>query len=224
MPISKNASRFLPKDRSYTELEALYSLQLDSNNNTEVTVSGYSSLWRWSRGKVSRFLETIGAVIEYPDDTRNQRNRRGHIMIHKPDIERTKDGHIRFIDSNNLGGVTDIRRTKDGHKASIRQGTTKDTDTKTDKDTKTLAVLEPEITTNKLTGTEVEKDFLRLWKLYPKKEGKRSAVKSFKASVKNAGDLQRITKALENYKAVLAAEPTRPTQHGSTWFKTGRIP
>ena len=66
IPISKGFLKALPHDREYTELEAAYSLQIDYDCKNEITVAGYSDLWRWSRGKVYRFLERMNVEIKYP--------------------------------------------------------------------------------------------------------------------------------------------------------------
>lgn len=64
MPISRNLAQYLPKDRKYTELEAIYSLQLDYVNKRNASISGYSKLWGWSRKTVSSFLANALAEIE----------------------------------------------------------------------------------------------------------------------------------------------------------------
>ncbi|MFC1580038.1 hypothetical protein ACFL4N_03920 [Thermodesulfobacteriota bacterium] len=104
VPISKAFLKDLPHDRPYTELEAMYSLQVDYDQEQPVTISGYASLWRWSRGKVDRFLKRIDVEILYPEDTRKKQNQNGQIVIQKPDR----------------------KRTDNGHKASRKRGTTKD--------------------------------------------------------------------------------------------------
>ena len=63
MPISRHVAEFLPTDRPFTELEALYSVQLDYYNKRRASVSGYSKRWGWSRKKVDSFLLSISAEI-----------------------------------------------------------------------------------------------------------------------------------------------------------------
>ena len=41
--------------------------------------------------------------------------------------------------------------------------------------------------------------FESLWTLYPKKDGKKAALRHFMASVKNPGALERVEKAVDNY-------------------------
>ncbi len=63
MPISRYVAEFLPTDRPFTELEALYSVQLDYCNGKRASVSGYSKRWGWSRKKVDSFLFSISPEI-----------------------------------------------------------------------------------------------------------------------------------------------------------------
>ena len=57
VPLDKALVHFLPKDRPYTTLEAMYCLSVDVDNGNEGSINGYASLWGWSRNKVRRFLE-----------------------------------------------------------------------------------------------------------------------------------------------------------------------
>lgn len=126
IPISKNFINDLPKDRPYTKLEAAYCLQLDYDNNNEVTVSGCSDLWQWSRKKVYLFLDQMGIEIIYPEITQKIKNQRGHIGLHKRDIKGTYKGHIRLIDFSTLQTEKNIKGTYKGHKGDIKGSTTID--------------------------------------------------------------------------------------------------
>jgi len=83
----------LPHGREYTELEAAFSVQIDSDNENRVTIAGYADLWKWSRGRVARFLGKLGVTIKYDNPTEKLRNQRGHINGHKTDISTQKNGH-----------------------------------------------------------------------------------------------------------------------------------
>ena len=133
VPISKAFTKHLPKDRPYTELEAAYSMQVDYDNHRSVTVSGYADLWQWSRNKVRNFLNRSGVSIAYPENTQEKRRQKGHITVQKrtlkgqeKDINWTKKGQIRFIDSKGLQNQKDINGTRKGHKKDIRRSTTND--------------------------------------------------------------------------------------------------
>ncbi len=70
---------------------------------------------------------------------------------------------------------------------------------------------------------EKEKDkipvlvFNKLWERYPNKDGKKAALRRFKASVKTKQDVKNINKALDNY---LKSEKVKKgyIKNGSTWF------
>lgn len=60
--------------------------------------------------------------------------------------------------------------------------------------------------------------FDMLWELYPMKDGKKSARKSYISSVKTDKDKSNIAQALINYKNHLANNPWKRPKNGSTWF------
>lgn len=96
--IDKRFVDLLPKDMEYTYLEAMVSYSVDRDQGKVVSISGYASLWRWSRNKVRHFISTIGKGDDFYAD------RLG-----------TGKGHpVRFI-FNNLQGVKDRLRTGEGH-------------------------------------------------------------------------------------------------------------
>ena len=65
VPIAKNASIFLPVGyRPYTQVEALFRIQLDHDDCRRVSVAQYAREWKWSRSKVNRFLERLGITID----------------------------------------------------------------------------------------------------------------------------------------------------------------
>jgi hypothetical protein len=76
-----------------------------------------------------------------------------------------------------------------------------------------------EVDKKQMAGT-----FESLWLSYPRRLGKKEALKHFLASVKTPEDLTAITTALENYKRVLVKEKTeeRFIKHASTWFNGWR--
>jgi len=129
IPLSKGFLKYLPRDRPYTELEAAFSLMVDYDQDKLVTVTGYSHLWRWSKGKVLRFFNMIGVEISYPECTTKRRNQRGLITIHKTDLKRTKNGLIKLIDNKRLSDKADLKRTKNGLKTDQSRYTTTENNT-----------------------------------------------------------------------------------------------
>jgi len=114
IPISKTFVSHLPHGRAYTKLEAAYSLQVDYDDGIPITVAGYAALWRWSRGKVDRFLKQLGAEISYPENTKKRQNQNGQIMIQITDRSSWKKGQIRLIDSKGLADQTDRYENQNG--------------------------------------------------------------------------------------------------------------
>jgi len=106
VPISKAFVSALPHNdvRPYTDLEAIFSLTVDYDTDKPVTVRGYAALWRWSRGKVERFLEGVGVEIQYPENPGKDTNQGGPLASHL----RATNRPLNFIDSKWL-------RTKTSH-------------------------------------------------------------------------------------------------------------
>jgi hypothetical protein len=98
IPLDKGLVAELPKDRPYTNIEAVFSMQLDYDNDNEITVSGYADLWQWSRAKVRRFMEKMGIKLRYPEDTNRIKNQKGRIKIIKTYKENPRK-ELRFINS-----------------------------------------------------------------------------------------------------------------------------
>jgi hypothetical protein len=126
IPISKCFSKYLPKDRPYSRIEAAFSLQMDYDAGNQVTVSGYSALWRWSRNKVRMFLDKIGIDIEYPKETKKTQNQKGQITVQIMDRSGEKKGQIRLIDSKGLQRKEDRSGEKKGQKKDRSKDTTID--------------------------------------------------------------------------------------------------
>lgn len=66
---------------------------------------------------------------------------------------------------------------------------------------------------------DLKQDFEELWKLYPRKAGKKDAFKYYKAAIKNGTTNEQIRQGIENYNAWLKAKnETEYIKHGSTFF------
>lgn len=64
VPLDTRATRFLPKNRPYTELEASFALQVDYWRDHPATVAGYAAQWKWSRDRVRSWLADLGLQIQ----------------------------------------------------------------------------------------------------------------------------------------------------------------
>jgi len=71
-----------------------------------------------------------------------------------------------------------------------------------------------------LSPKEKEERFKAVWLLYPRREGRKEALKHFMASVSTEADAQKLTSAMENYKSYLKKNKTEAQfiKMGSTWF------
>jgi hypothetical protein len=154
--MSKAYVKYLPKDRPFTKLEAGFSVQVNFDNKTPVTLAGLSGRFGWSRNKTRLFFEEIGVEIMYQGDTKKLRNQKGHIKRHKKDISEIKKGHIRFIDSSDMQAKKDISEQNKGHK--------KDNKKDTINDPIPLTILDPK------KQVSFESDF---WPVYPKRNSKK---------------------------------------------------
>jgi hypothetical protein len=198
IPLDKALVKFLPRKRAFSEVEAMFSLSLDYDNNNLVTISGYASRWGWSRKRVNGFLEKLGLYIQYPEKTSKKRNQKGHIALHKRDIKGTYKEQIRFIDSKWLSDKGDIKGT---YKEQIR-------------DIKGSATINPksQILNPKSNTCGSSDAFERWWKSYPKRKGRRIGKKNAanlfkKISKKSWPDLKTAT---ENYSVECNGLPKDP--------------
>lgn len=125
VPISKGFLFYLPKDRTWTKIEAALSLQADYDHKKPVTIAGYSALWRWSRKKVRVFLNKMGVEIIYPENTQKKQNQRGQIRVQIRDRSDEKKEQIRLIDSKGLEAKRDRPKKKKEQKRDRSGATTR---------------------------------------------------------------------------------------------------
>lgn len=126
VPIDKRAIKFIPDDRPFSELEALFSLQVAYDCNQRVSLSRFSKLWKWSKGRVKRFLEKVGLKIEYPGQKHAPKN--GTLMVQLQNTDRT----LSFL--CNKGSKTTTKQLQNTN------GTLTDTGIKTKTNTKTKRI------------------------------------------------------------------------------------
>jgi hypothetical protein len=111
VPMAKDAAKLLPIDQPFTEVEALFSLQLDHNNGNSVTVLGYAKRWGWTRDRVRTFLGKCGLGIKYPHNTRQIQKQVGQLTT--PTDPSTETPQIMFIDFNMLKSESHRKPTDD---------------------------------------------------------------------------------------------------------------
>jgi hypothetical protein len=79
--LHKELVSFLPHDRPYTLLEAMFSYSYDVDNGYNGTINGYAKLWSWSRTKVRKLLTDL----KTPEKQSKNRARTGkeHLILLK---------------------------------------------------------------------------------------------------------------------------------------------
>ena len=67
---------------------------------------------------------------------------------------------------------------------------------------------------------QLEEDFNKLWKLYPRKEGKKKAFEAYKRAIKNGTTNKEIQTGIVNYLTQIKIQGTdkKYIKQGSTWF------
>ena len=67
---------------------------------------------------------------------------------------------------------------------------------------------------------QLEEDFNKLWKLYPRKEGKKKAFEAYKRAIKNGTTNKEIQTGIVNYLTQIRVQRTNKQyiKQGSTWF------
>jgi len=199
--LSKALLPELPKGRPFSEVEAAFSLQIDYDNGETVTVAGYAMLWTWDRGKVNRFLKKMGVVLAYPENTGKKQNQRAQIMLQNTHRSQPNNAQIRLVDSRCLRGETNRSETENEQIKLRSCSTTKEPNPKPLKDSSVLGEF-----------------FGKLWKAYPRKDGRKEAERHFHATVKNDVDMKRINYALAAYLDHIEREGTQ-----QKYIKTGKV-
>lgn len=126
VPISKALVSALPKDRPFTELEAMFSLAVDYDNGNGVSISGLAARWRWSRNRVRLFLGRIGVAITYAGNKFSPSTQKGQVTIQVKDKSGTGEGQVIFIDSRWLQEAGDRSGTGEGQVRDRWRATTTD--------------------------------------------------------------------------------------------------
>lgn len=73
---------------------------------------------------------------------------------------------------------------------------------------------------NTSNNKQLEEDFNKLWKLYPRKEGKKKAFEAYKRAIKNGTTNKEIQTGIVNYLTQIRVQKTNKQyiKQGSTWF------
>lgn len=73
---------------------------------------------------------------------------------------------------------------------------------------------------DRVSEKQLDEDFNKLWKLYPRKEGKKKAFEAYKRAIKKGTTNKEIQTGIVNYLAQIKAQGTAKQyiKQGSTWF------
>ena len=73
---------------------------------------------------------------------------------------------------------------------------------------------------DRVSVKQLEEDFSKLWKLYPRKEGKKKAFESYKRAIKKGTTNKEIQTGIVNYLTQIKVQSTdkKYIKQGSTWF------
>jgi len=148
-------------------------------------------------------------------------------------LEKGHDGYIvhDWKDNNPYAAHAPLRAEKARKAASIRwekRGKNQDVNAKGNAPSMPLASFSnapspsPSPYPKEKEMSEFEKErlefFEQLWEVYPKKDGKKAALRHYLASVKTDADLERINAALGSYLIHVKETDPKFIKNGSTWF------
>ena len=167
--------------------------------------------WKWSRDKVSRFLKLLESDNMITRDSDNHRTLLTMVNYGLyqdwSDTERTQNGQEQ-------GHTPDTDKATPKPQARPHPGTNNnDNNYNNDKNenNKSLRIKE--------TEQKAEDLFERLWKLYPRKEGKGSVSKTQKMKLLSIGE-EELTRAINRYKEAKNGSDPQYIKQGSTFFNS----
>ena len=174
----------------------------------------FSELYGVSTRVVSKWISNlvkkkyINIMIIYKDDTKEVQERRIYIVPIGTVVDTPHEQMFHTPGTN----VPDPPRTNvpDPHEQKFQENNTRVNITSNNNRSSSsgddAAPKEPDI-------------FDELWRLYPRKEGKKDAYKAYKRAIKSGTTNEQIRQGIENYKAFLKAKnETTYIKQGSTFF------
>ncbi|GFO59301.1 hypothetical protein GMST_16260 [Geomonas silvestris] len=192
----------------------MFSLMLDYDEESPVSICGFAKLWTWSEGRVTRFFKEAGVSIEYPKNKANYRNQRGVIVMVKAEEAQRSRGGIKAIDSRWLRSLTEESHRNNGGKAEKSCRPTKEPKPKP----KPNKNPKPEKPVSGLSA------FAQFWEAYPTKKAKAAAEESWAKINPDVDLLTVILKALDQQKGGESWQKDngRFIPHAATWLNGRR--
>ena len=194
-----------PFDKTHAWIDLL--LNANSEGQLRVTVKELAKRWKWSPGKVRRYIADITADGMVQIDGTFVGTKGGTILT----LVKYKDFQLR---QQNDG-------TKDGTNDSTNQWGKGDLYniyiTRREEEKNTPITLKSNTPKGGDTHTDYESEFEEIWKRYPKKHGKPNALRDYIKARKKGVDRETIEDGLTAY-INYCKRTNRYFKDGSTWF------
>ena len=117
------------------------------------------------------------------------------------------------------GGIISQQKQNQANESNDKQNQANEANTKTITNTNTKTNTNNS-SSAKLSERVLEDEFQEIWNIYPRKEGRKNALKAYIKARKNGTSQEEIKKGLDAYISKIKAEKTEPQyiKHGSSWF------
>lgn len=170
-------------------------------------------------------LEEHGYVKRYPVRAGQRISHWETIVNEKPNISNTSldCDNSKVEKSIDVKGSSELSCFVDVQSVDVQSVDVHNVELLSTKDTKYLNKLSTN-NTNKPSPTELEERFNELWKLYPIKKSRKTALAAYKKANKAGVKDEEIKTGIENYKKEIEIKRTdeKYIAHGSTWFNQER--
>lgn len=158
------------------------------------SVLSLAERWQWSRGKVERFFSQLEAVQQI---VQHKKRITSLITITNYDSYQHNDTTERATDD-----TTD--RATDGQQTGTNKNGKNGKNKSEDYFDKDLEIFE------------------KCWNEYPNRDGKKAAIKHYKASVKSIEEARELFVAIQRYKEQVEGKDPQYIKNGSTFFNNWR--
>ena len=151
-------------------------------------------------GILKRVIDQNFEKYEEVSKKRSEAGRKGGIISQQKQANESKDKQNQANES------------KDKQNQANEANTITNTNTKTKTNNNSSSA--------KLSEKVFENEFQEIWDIYPRKEGRKNALKAYIKARKNGTSQEEIKKGLDSYISKIRAEKTEPQyiKHGSSWF------
>lgn len=203
---------WIPKEvwlnRDLSLIEKVFFVEIDSLDNEDGCYASnkyFSEFFDISKGRCSQIIKQLkdkGLVrIEYEREGKEIKKRTIRVVNKlNRGSKKIKEGYLENDDNP-------IKNSKGGYLENAKENNTLINNTSNSN-------------TNKQSSAKLNERFESLWKLYPKKMGKKKAFESYKKAIKTGATDEEIKEGIEAYNKQIEYKKTddKFIKHGSTWF------